>query len=132
MTATPPTPDYIYAPLLDNIDQVFTAVDSGGYDTDGDGINDVYTPNVKAGFIGKSQICNGAGSIKTGYVAVEFTATAYTNTLLTQTFAITRNTSGNPASPSNPNAQSLYSYIQNQITGGNWADFLADNCYQWQ
>ncbi|MDR1728680.1 MAG: hypothetical protein LBT74_12280 [Acidobacteriota bacterium] len=106
-----PTPDWIYAPLSDNIAQTFNIVAGG-------------TTTAKAGFISKAQICAGiAPNIPSpntpDYVYVAFTGEDY---LREQTAALTPT--------SNATSASLNVFIQKKINNGSWGTFLADNCYQ--
>jgi hypothetical protein len=106
-------PNWIYTPLWGNIDQTFDSVNSNQVDTNGDGVFDLSTPSVRAGFGGKSQICSGINIANPTYVYVEFLGYQ-----LEQTASIV-------------NASTLATNLRNYIVNGGstWEDFLEAHCY---
>jgi hypothetical protein len=124
LPGTFPSPtNWVFTPMPDNISLTFNAVTTNSVDVNGDGTNED-TSSVRAGFVGKSQICT-PGPLS-NYVYVEFTNLRYT---LVQSAAITSAATGTALTA----VEGLYTFIKTKmsdLTATGWNAFLAANCYQ--
>lgn len=108
-------PTWVHSPLYDNIDLTFQSVASSPY------------PN-KSGFVSKSQVCDGSGSIDSSYVGIEFkyNSNSSSNYLPFQSGILV--TSGN--SGQDAIGASIFSFMLSNSDPTYWSDFLVAHCYE--